>query len=177
MRKKTIEIIARGVLVHDGHLLLCRNRKRGHTFLPGGHVEFGEPAREALEREVREELGIDLVADSFLGAMEACFDQAKPLRRGDPRDAATPDSPPANRRHHEINLVFSLRSSPAEQQVDPDTMRSQEPDIEFVWVALNDLLSESPPVTVLPPGIVNLAAAEMPPGRSSAENLWQSRWE
>ena len=167
------------VLVHQlgGKVAPAAKREYGHAFLPGGHVEFGEPAREALEREVREELGIDLVADRFLGAMEACFDQAKPSRRGDPPGSAPLESPPANRRHHEINLVFSLRPRPPKQQVNPVAMRSQESGIEFIWVSLNDLLSESPTVTLLPPGIVNLVAAELPPGRPPGEHLWQSRWE
>ena len=33
------EIISRGVCVHRGHVLLCRNRKRGNVYLPGGHIE------------------------------------------------------------------------------------------------------------------------------------------
>ena len=57
MPDNTIEIIARGALICSRRLLLCRNRKHGHVFLPGGHVEFGEPARAALEREMREETG------------------------------------------------------------------------------------------------------------------------
>lgn len=34
---------------------------------PGGAVEFGETAEEAIIREVKEELDIDIVLDDFLG--------------------------------------------------------------------------------------------------------------
>ena len=57
---KEIEILARGVLVRGGHILLCHNRKKKNYFLPGGHIEFGESARGALRREIREETGLVL---------------------------------------------------------------------------------------------------------------------
>ena len=52
-----VETIARGVAVRDGKVLLCRAKGGQSTYLPRGHIEFGEPGREALVREVKEELG------------------------------------------------------------------------------------------------------------------------
>lgn len=43
-----IEVIARGVCVAGGKVLLCRPKAGGYTYLPGGHVEFGETSREAV---------------------------------------------------------------------------------------------------------------------------------
>lgn len=54
-----IETIARGVCVRDGRLLLCRAKGGKSTYLPGGHIEFGETGRDALVREVKEELGVE----------------------------------------------------------------------------------------------------------------------
>ena len=45
-----IESIARGVCVKDGKLLLCRAKGGKSTYLPGGHIEFGESGRIALVR-------------------------------------------------------------------------------------------------------------------------------
>lgn len=84
-----VEVIARGVCVSNGQLLLCHGKKATLTYLPGGHIEFRETARQALVREIREEMGRDAVAGRFLGCCEHCF-----LQKGEP--------------HAEINLVFEL---------------------------------------------------------------------
>lgn len=166
MARKTIELIARGALIHNGRLLLCRNRKHGHAFLPGGHVNFGEPAAEALLREVREELGIELATGDFLGAMEASFLQSKA-----PDTAAARPSKPSQqgpgRRHHEVNLVFELLPTTG-AEFDTDALQSREKPIEFVWMPLADLIGDSPAVAVLPPGILSLIAPD---------HTWHSSWK
>ncbi|UNX55716.1 NUDIX domain-containing protein [Georgenia sp. TF02-10] len=55
------------VLVRHGRLLLCHRRDDAPWYpgvwdLVGGHVRSGESAVEALRRECREELGIDVSA-------------------------------------------------------------------------------------------------------------------
>ena len=44
-----------------GGILLCRHEKKGKAvwLLPGGGVHSGESLVEALEREIREEVGIE----------------------------------------------------------------------------------------------------------------------
>ena len=84
-----IETIARGVCVKGGRLLLCRAKGGKSTYLPGGHIEFGETGREALVREVKEELGVESSTGAFLGVVENAF-----LQHGKP--------------HAEINLVYEL---------------------------------------------------------------------
>jgi 8-oxo-dGTP pyrophosphatase MutT (NUDIX family) len=84
-----VEVIARGVCVVDGQLLLCHGKKAALTYLPGGHIEFRETGRQALVREIREEMGREAVAGRFLGCCEHCF-----MQKGEP--------------HAEINLVFEL---------------------------------------------------------------------
>jgi 8-oxo-dGTP pyrophosphatase MutT (NUDIX family) len=46
--------------VQDGRLLGVRTRGRNRFYLPGGKIEPGETEEEALIREVREELGLQL---------------------------------------------------------------------------------------------------------------------
>lgn len=121
-----IETIARGVCVRDGRLLLCRAKGGRSTYLPGGHVEFGETGRAALVREVREELGVDSSAGAFLGALENSF-----VQNGRP--------------HAEINLVYELRLADG---VDAEGLSSREDWIEFLWHDVSDLAS----VNLLPEG-------------------------
>jgi 8-oxo-dGTP pyrophosphatase MutT (NUDIX family) len=46
--------------VRDGRLLAVRTRGRDRFYLPGGKPEPGETDEQALVREVREELGLEL---------------------------------------------------------------------------------------------------------------------
>lgn len=39
-------------------VLLAQAIGEKNTFLPGGHIEFGESAKDALVREIEEELGL-----------------------------------------------------------------------------------------------------------------------
>ena len=41
--------------------------------LPGGTIEFGERGSETVVREIREELGVELVEPAYLGTVENIF--------------------------------------------------------------------------------------------------------
>jgi 8-oxo-dGTP diphosphatase len=59
-----VEVAAAVILRADGHFLLAQRPEgkvyAGYWEFPGGKVERGEPARAALMRELREELGIEV---------------------------------------------------------------------------------------------------------------------
>ncbi|TFV52060.1 NUDIX domain-containing protein [Blastococcus sp. TF02A-35] len=72
--------VVAGVLIRDGRLLLChrskgRVRYPDYWSLPGGKVEPGESSRDALRRELREEIGVD-AAISRDGPLQAIRDDA-----------------------------------------------------------------------------------------------------
>ena len=66
--RKKLRVRVSGFLVRDGALLLVAHRKNGEIYwlLPGGGVEFGESMAQALAREFREELGVEVEVDDPL---------------------------------------------------------------------------------------------------------------
>ncbi len=56
--------VAAGLIFQEGRLLVCQRRKEGpfplKWELPGGKVEGGEGCLAALQRELKEELGIEV---------------------------------------------------------------------------------------------------------------------
>jgi 8-oxo-dGTP diphosphatase len=67
--------VAALILAPEG-LLLVRQRRAADTYwlLPGGGVRFGESIAEALRRELREELQLDVVPGRPLALAEAISD-------------------------------------------------------------------------------------------------------
>lgn len=67
-------VAAGGVVVNgEGKILLVKNSYRGIWEYPGGQVEAGEHLIEALQREIREESGIEVeVGELFCVASNTC---------------------------------------------------------------------------------------------------------
>ena len=126
MNEKHIETIARGVCVRDGKVLLCLPKDRSYSYLPGGHIEFGETGREALVREMKEETGLDATADELLGVVESSF-----VQKGE--------------KHCEINLIYKMSLVSSLSSSSP--LPSCEDWICFDWVDCDKIDSAN----LLPP--------------------------
>ena len=144
MTEKKIHILARAVVMSEGHILLAYDPRsksdhyydltKSFYYLPGGHVEFKEAARDGLVREIREETGYASKCGHFLGMLEYAWSFG-----GDEVCCHT----------HEINLVFKVDIPGLDYRM---TVTQQEDHVAFKWVPLADLAA----VTLLPAALKTL---------------------
>lgn len=64
---------AAAICIEDGYVLLNRINGMDFWFLPGGRIDVGETAAEAVEREMREELGIPVEVGRLVWVVETFF--------------------------------------------------------------------------------------------------------
>lgn len=82
-----IEVISRALIIKDDKILVCKDKKNKNYFFPGGHIDTGEFAKDALRRELMEELSLKTKNFSFIGVVENKYIARK-------------------KEHHEINFVY-----------------------------------------------------------------------
>lgn len=74
-------VVAAAVIIEDGRVLLTQRKSGAHLAgaweFPGGKVEAGEDPRDALARELREELGIEAEAGEVLDVTFHRYEEAQ----------------------------------------------------------------------------------------------------
>ncbi|MFN7038016.1 MAG: NUDIX domain-containing protein [Alphaproteobacteria bacterium] len=124
MNKDNIHVLARGIIIDQEHILLCKilDLPISFYFLPGGHIEHGESAQDAVLRELTEETGSKCKVKKFLGCLEYSFE------------------PGHNSicHNHEYNFIFEIASDDLKIE---NKIPQIETHIELVWISL-DKLSE-----------------------------------
>jgi 8-oxo-dGTP pyrophosphatase MutT (NUDIX family) len=137
---RRIRVIAVALVVRDGHVLAEEYRRtaRHEAFLraPGGGIEFGEPAAEAVRRELAEELGVEVDEATLLTVTENLY--RLPHRAG-----------------HEIVYVFATRSAALETLPLDARLPVRDSDTTVGWYRLDVLEAGDPPF--YPDGILELA--------------------
>ena len=76
--KSIVQVATRCILIRDGKLLVQRG-KRGHLRLPGGRVTDRETAVKCLEREMLEELAMEVVVSKLLYIVESFYQNRRKL--------------------------------------------------------------------------------------------------
>ncbi len=66
-------VAAYAVIPHISQILLITDRHTGKYWFPGGGVNLGERLQDALLREVKEETGIEIHPERFIGFREVFF--------------------------------------------------------------------------------------------------------
>ncbi len=128
-----IRVVAIGIFIHDGRILVFEGRDPhdGRVFYRplGGGIEFGERGRDALTRELREELGAEIADVSYLGIIENLF---------------TYDGQP----HHEIVLVYRARFTDPRMYDAPSSICYEHDGTPFLslWKPLDEFRTGGPPL-------------------------------
>lgn len=115
----TFHNLVRAVIIDNDSILLARSAGATNTFLPGGHIEFGEQAEIALKRELKEETGLVAEVGEFIGAVEHIW-------------------PETTNDNHEFNLLFKVKLSGIGSK---SKIQSLEPNLVFFWVSVSEAAS------------------------------------
>lgn len=78
MDKPRPKVVVSGLIKRDDKYLLVKEiieDGKEHWLVPGGKVDFGESLHQALQREIKEELGLEIEIDgkAYLNYHEAIF--------------------------------------------------------------------------------------------------------
>ncbi len=105
-----IHVIARAILFQEENIVLCRVKGEEKFFLPGGHVENGETVKQALLRELQEEIGVyEYQIGTLAGVCEGIFSSEE------------------NTFQQEVNLLFEVHMPEGK-------IGSREDHIEFIHI-------------------------------------------
>ncbi len=128
-----------GIAVHYGHLLVEHDVRHGFCFVPGGRVEYGENAVEALSRELREELGEEATIGRLIIVADNLFELD-----GD--------------WYQEVSLYFLIEFAPDSKLLDIDgTFEGGESGTVFQWIPLAEIEQAN-----LPPPFLHQHVREIP---------------
>ncbi len=110
----------------DGRVLIQKVAENEFYCLPGGRVELGESSREAVRRELEEELGFDVVVEKPLFNLENFFSRAN------------------GSKVHEIGVFFKVTSkvAPKEDWEVVENDKGVLKTLRYKWVTIEDLADE-----------------------------------
>lgn len=95
----------------EGKILLVKSHKWFDKYtLPGGHIEVGETMVEAVKREVKEEVGLDIQVGHLLLMQEAIF------------------AAEFYKKRHFIFIDFACRARDDQVKLDQDELQ------EYLWI-------------------------------------------
>lgn len=118
-----INLIARAIIVCQNNILLTIPTNSNiefssdFCFLPGGHVDYKESSIDALKRELKEEMNVEVKNIEFAGALECSWDRKGQI-------------------YHELNLIYKVDLPKLSLSNPPEAI---DPFHQFVWHPLSEI--------------------------------------
>ena len=116
---KYFHILSRGIIIDGDYILIARAKNANNTFLPGGHLEFKENLKKALEREIFEEIGIKCIIGEYIGCLEAQWTENEIINQ-------------------EINHIFIVNGINKNIEI-----KSKENHLELYWTKISEMEKEN----------------------------------
>jgi 8-oxo-dGTP diphosphatase len=122
MNKDNTHILARAVVLDGDNILLYKtlDMRENFYFLPGGHIEHGESAQNALKREMIEETGCEIIIKRFLGCLENIFENSESCKC----------------HNHEYSFIFEVESKSLNMRM---PLSNFDKRMELAWMPLSEL--------------------------------------
>ena len=111
-----------GLFLHNQRALLHRAVSDAHLALPGGRVDFMESSEEAIKREMKEEMGVDVDILRLLWVVEHFYEND-------------------DRKNHEIGLYYLLKLPKDSSLLDMEEFTGNEGKLKliFKWFSIEQL--------------------------------------
>ncbi len=117
-----LNLRAAGVIIHNNKILVHKNVNKDHYCLPGGRIAIGESSKQAVEREIKEELNKDVQINRFLAVVENFFEMNQS-------------------KYHEIFFLFETEFKDKEDKSIEHTLYNAEGKdyLQYEWLELDKL--------------------------------------
>lgn len=108
-----------GIIIADGHVLICREDDDDYSMLPGGRVELGEDSLLSLTREIAEEIALPAEIGPMIATSESFY-----RREGED--------------FHELGFFYAATLSGQGPNGNSPWLKRQDEghDLQFHWVPL-----------------------------------------
>lgn len=116
-----------GMIIKNNKLLVHETQKSNGYCLPGGHVEVGESTKQAILREMKEELKINVKITNLFCINENIYDTGETTSQ-------------------EINYYYKLENLdflPDESFSVKEIDKGIEKEHKFAWIDINDLCDKN----------------------------------
>ncbi|TCK92679.1 inorganic pyrophosphatase [Natranaerovirga hydrolytica] len=127
--RSSIRNTVRGLIKKGNKILVLEEKYQGekYYFLPGGGIEYLEKSQEALYREMKEELNVDIVESQLMHVIDNIF-EANGIKA------------------HEATQIYEVKVSGIEELKDGDRMDKDLMPSKIRWIDIEELRKEIAPL-------------------------------